>query len=365
MSLGLRFIALIFLMAASGSAAARPGDRADPGCRDGSPRDRCSPEERRRVRELFGMRSIEEHLTAGDQVRRVFYVDGNGRDLVAIAFVRSPGRDPLVSIHFPRIGGTPAREPFTAPVPRDVWENLLFRSQMFDRTVGPRPEPSDPSGGRIITVCSHSWIYTAESSDPTDPADLRPGSTTTRTEDACAHGLVQFFAIEVQRAALPLLPACAILDPRQHHDEASTIADCAMLHGDRLAAAEVMNRVYALRHARDLADLNKIEGLFDFRGKVDWNGERNGTEFGAQPRFWLTKMGEGGGRTNFYFDRIEGETAYRVRLSGSLVRTIEQGGESEPIRQRARVEQIWIYGPARVFQIESVSVGPFEPEQRR
>lgn len=255
----------------------------------------------------------------------------------------------------------PEPEPLSAPVPLPVWENILFRSQLFDRTLAPAPPlPAPPGEEESISICLHSWVYTVEASDPGSPADSRPARTRRKTEDACTHGLVPFFAIEAQRAALPLLPACAALDPDQHRNEASMLAACAMLHDDRMAAAEVMNRADALRHAHGLSDLDEVADLFDYRGSVDWNGERNATGSLAQARFWLTKMAEGR-PTNFYPERLEGESPYRVRLSGRLVRTIELDRNSEPVREEARVEQIWTFGPSREFQIERATVGAFEP----
>ena len=87
---GFRFVSLLFaITAAAPVAAQRPVDR---NCSDDRGVDRCSEEQQRRTRQLFSVRSIEEHGAAGDQVRRVFYVDGYGRDVVLIALVRAPGR---------------------------------------------------------------------------------------------------------------------------------------------------------------------------------------------------------------------------------------------------------------------------------
>lgn len=82
------FAALLLLATMQGEAQPRP----DPNCRDDRGTDRCAETEQRRMRELYGVRSIEEHQAAGDQVRRIFYVDGYGRDLILIAFVRTSGR---------------------------------------------------------------------------------------------------------------------------------------------------------------------------------------------------------------------------------------------------------------------------------
>ncbi|HEX8215926.1 MAG TPA: hypothetical protein VF577_00555, partial [Allosphingosinicella sp.] len=89
-------------------AAAAPAQQAvDPNCSDDRGLNRCSDEQQRQMRQLYAVPTIEEHAAAGEEVRRVFYVDGYGRDLILIAFVRSPGKDPEVRVHYPqRPGGT-------------------------------------------------------------------------------------------------------------------------------------------------------------------------------------------------------------------------------------------------------------------
>jgi hypothetical protein len=353
-----RLLALPVAIMAAGSAATAAQDNPGRNCTDDRGVDRCTAAQHREVLELFGMQPIEAHEASGDQVRRVFYVDGYGRDLVAIAFVRAAGRDPMLSVHFPRREGESPREPLTAMVPQRVWEDLLFRSQMFDRELAPPASSPSRPVVEAVPICLHSWVYTVEAADPASPADFRRAMIRRKVEDACQEGLAEVFAVEAQRAALPLLPACASLDPDQHRNPASILAACAMLHGDRMAAAAVMNRALALRRAHGPDDLIRIEGLFDYRGSVDWNGERAGGENNEAARFWLAKLGERD-QTNFYIDRLEGESAYRVRVAGSLVRPVEGNTSGNGPYERATVEQIWSYGPGREFQIETATVGPF------
>ena len=158
------------------AAPASPQGTPERDCRDDRGVDRCDEAQQRRVRELFGVRSIEEHRAAGDQVRRAFYVDGYGRDVVAIAFIRSPGRDPEVWVHYPRRDGEPTPEPLRAPVPRPVWNDVIERGEHFDRDVLSRPAPAAeprvarPAGDaaedpETIPLCLHSWVFTIEAVD--------------------------------------------------------------------------------------------------------------------------------------------------------------------------------------------------------
>lgn len=338
-----RAAALCLLLLAAPIAAQQRPDR---NCTDDRGVDRCAAEQQRRVRALFGARSIEEHEAAGDQIRRVFYVDGYGRDMVAISFVRAPGRDPTVFVHFPRREGEPASEPLQAPVPRAVWGDVLFRSAGFDRSFVPLAPGT-------TSICLHSWVYTIEASDP--PRHGRPARTRRKTEDACQDGPGETYAVELERAALALLPHCAALDPEQHRNEASMLAACRTLSGDRMAAAEVLNRAGAFRRVHGPDEVNLIAGHFDLsRASVDWNGARHPAGSGAAA-FWAAKMSEGG-HTNFYVESVEGISADRVRLTGWLAR-----GDGT----RARVEQNWVFGTIQEYWIESATVGPFERVAQR
>jgi hypothetical protein len=324
-------------------------------CSDDRGIDRCQPEQQRRVRELFGVEPIEAHRDAGDQVRRAFYVDGYGRDVVAITFIRPKGGDPSLWVHFPdRNPGRPP-EPLRAAVPLGVWNEVVERSSHFDRTLARSPAVKPASrGDQVITMCLHSWVYTIEASDPAD-AGGRPATVRRKTEDACDNGLGKAYADGLQKAAVSLLPHCDRLDPSQHRNEATLLSDCRLLRGDRLAAAEVMNRMHSLRSVDGPKDGVLINGLFDSDAQIIWAGEKFAT-FGGAADHWAKKIGEGQGRTTLFYDYIEGESAARVRFVGSLARTSADG-----TYRTARVEQIWVRKHDD-FVINSATVGPFLAE---
>ncbi|HYD37767.1 MAG TPA: hypothetical protein VEA60_09150 [Allosphingosinicella sp.] len=135
-------------------AFAPQSPRIEKECRGDRGLDRCA-EAQRQLRELYGLKAIEEHHAAEDQVRRAYIIDGYGRDLVAIAFVRTAGSDPTAWIHFPRRPGAAVREPLRAPVPKTVWEHVMERSSLFDRTLVPLPRVAEADG--TITICVHGW----------------------------------------------------------------------------------------------------------------------------------------------------------------------------------------------------------------
>lgn len=347
---------LIWFILALGSAQlAAAKERPDRNCTDDRGVDPCSAEQQRRVRDLFGVRSIEEHAQAGDQVRRAFYVDGYGRDVVAISFVRAPGRDPMLWVHFPNRDDEPRSEPLTAPVPDDVWRSVIERSAHFDRELVPLPgeaRPKRKDAYQDIVMCIHSWVFTVEATDPPKGNGQQP-TVRRRVEDACQNGLAEAYAGELRRAAVPLLPHCAQLDREQNRNEASLLSACRLLEGDRLAAAEVFNRVELLNDVEGPDDASSIRHLFESDAVVDWAGQRNEGS-GSAARFWATKIGEGEWRTLLYYDAIRGEGADRVRLTGLLNRPT--AGSNFQI---AKVEQIWTREGGN-FVIERISVAPFE-----
>ena len=330
--------------------------RPDPNCTDDRGVDRCSPEQQSRVRELFGVRTIEEHAAAGDQVRRAFYVDGYGRDVVAIAFVRARGSEPMLWVHFPREEGRGRAEPLTAPVPQAVWQEVIEESAHFDRQLVPLPDEvpvAQEDGEEIMAMCLHSSVFTIEATDPAEREGRQP-TIRRRTEDACQNGLTEAYAVELRRVAVPLLPHCARLDPELHRNEATLLSACRLLAGDRLAAAEVMNRVDPFHSVDGADDAALIRHLFDYQAIIDWNGQRN-SGAGSAANFWAAKMAEGEGRIILYYDTITGESAERVRLTGLLSRPA-----SGPGYENARVEQIRV-GDGDSYAIERITVGPFEP----
>jgi hypothetical protein len=354
---------LLFAAGFAGPEAAgeRPQARD---CSDDRGVNRCAADQQRRVRALFGVRPIEEHRDAGDQVRRAFYVDGYGRDVVAIEFIRAKGADPMLRVHFPTWPGEARVAPLTAPVDEQNWTALLRRSEHFDRSLMPVEEASKPNRRKrkgkeevdeqeVITLCLHSWVFTAEASDGADGAG-RATAVRSRTEDACDDGLTGAFAAEVEALAVSLLPPCAMLDPRQHRNDASRLSACRLLRGDRMAAARVFNTWDPFRWIDDAEDLGQLRSLFHNRAEIVWTGEANGSEKAAE--FWLRKRKEAKAQA-FFIDAVVGETLRRVRLTGTLQRFVEDAKDGH--WEASPVEMIWIE-EGDGYEVERATVGAFE-----
>jgi hypothetical protein len=351
-----RALALLWMFVCAAGA-----DAQTPPCTEDRLFDRCDPEQHRRVLELFGMPPIETHHEAEDWVRRAFYVDGYGNDVVAISFIRTRGREPFVSVHVPRRDGGPAQSPLIASVPQDVWVDVLRRSTLFDRELVP-PRP-DNSGWE--TICLHPWVWTVEGTDP--PPDVGPRTGIRRkVQNSCDYGPAGQFADELAIAALSLLSYCRSLDLADYRSEGLLLAECFKLHGDRNAAAVTRNRVADLQYASDFGQPSAMGLIFASDAVMELNG--NVQDAGEPEDIWSKQVW--GPRLNGTFmtvDAVEAESAARVTVVGTLSRSwpldpAEPDGPSR--RERARVELRWT-AYYDTFELARVSIGPFEAEPQR
>ena len=316
-------------------------------CADDRGRDRCAASAQQEMRTLYGVPSIEELAAAGAEVRRIFFVDGYGSDLVLIAFVRAPGRDPELQVHYPRQEGRTSAEPVRVAVTQAVWTEIAARGSTFDRNFAPIP-------GRGGSMCLHSWVYLIEAAEPSRYPG-RPFGVRRKVEDACQQDPGQAYAQEMQRIALPLVPHCAALDPDQHRNAASTFSFCRRLHGDRLAAAEVANIAMAFRSLRGSADAGRIAGLFADETAIEWAGEQYRGPGYRAGEFWASRSAPRAGTvTNLALERFDGETGARVRMVGRLSRSLGNAVET------AAVEQIWGRDVNGAMRLERATVGPWE-----
>lgn len=322
-------------------AAQTPAD----GCRDDHGRDRCASTEQAKARALFGATAIEAQAATGDEVRRVFYVDGYGNDLIAISAVHSRGRAPELRVDFPssdrRMSG-----PLTAPLPLALWRDINARTASLPWT--PPPPRKDPKGE--LSICLHAWVYTLEAANP---------GVRRLTEDACQRGPGQNFAIWLSDATVPLFPHCAALDKKKHRNSAALLRSCGILSGrDRVAAARAMNGADAFRGIGGEGDAARLAPYFAPAVAIDWAGDRPAPADAA--RFWAARMGPGDGSVaHLYVDSVEGMALNRVRLMGKLSRSTDTPRGRATGSEQAIVELRWARQPDGVFRITRATVGPW------
>lgn len=344
-------LALALFCTAAGAQQPGPLQAVAPECSDDRGTDRCSAEQHRRVLALFGLEPIETHLAAGGQVRRVFYVDGYGRDVAAITFERRPERDPMMSVHFPRSEGAAPRPPMEAQVPEPLFREIMAASEGFERDLAPLPRGSSDA------ICMHSWVYTVEAADP--PRGYERARTLRKTQDACGVSMAARFAHSVYTRAVPLLPHCALLDEDIYRNALTLLQSCSLLTGDRSAAAGAMNAAVPLRWSSEPDDTARVKRLFATRGTIDWNGERVSGLQGAAGTIWVDRVSTVRG-TDLAIERMHGLASDRVRLEGRLVRR-SQNAADETVYHEAPVTMNWVFAGTQQWEIESATVGAFSP----
>jgi hypothetical protein len=293
--------------------------------------------------ELYGVRSLDAHRAAGEQVRRVFYVDGHGRDLLLVAAVRAHRSEPTVSVHFPPQNGRTA-DPLRARMPRAAWREMLALPGSFDRE----------STAARQTVCLHGGTYLVEGSDP-DSSPGAPSALSRGRGGDCNPNSASAYAAVVERTTLALFPPCARI--ATHASPALRLAACGILHGDRLSAAEVLNRAEAFRMTYNASDTTRLAGLFTTQPEISWNGERTMREPAA---FWAARAAPVRGVTTFIVQSVDATSANAVRLTGTLSRAIDTPRGRATGMETARVEQTWRREEG-AFRVARAVVGPWQP----
>lgn len=296
----------------------------------------------------YGVRRIEAHRDAGDQVLRVFF--RHNQELALIAFVRAPGRDPTATVYFPRMPRQPAPAPMEAPIPEAVWNEALRRAAYADRSLVPLPPDPDDR-----TICMHPDVFFFERADPAVPTLELAGRVRRHDADACEDPPLVQFARDLQRLVIPLFPACDALDSAAWGSGVSRLMTCRRLSGDRLTAARIMNLAEPLRRMRPPEDLRNLEELIEPGATIDWNGRRRGTGDGSAAAFWHARFAEDHVDA-LWIDEAVGVSEHRVRLSGRLLR---YSSETSPTAKEARFEQIWATTYSGT-QIVSITVGPWQ-----
>lgn len=343
----LAFALGLFLLSATPAAAQRPPDEQ---CILHPQLAPCLQSDADHLVLTYGVRRIEQHRDAGEEVLRVSYF--HNEDLLLIAFVRAPGHDPTAYVYFPRRAGRPAVPPMQAPISQAAWSEAMQRAAYADRALAPVPETEADAQ----SICLHPWVYLFEASVPAEPATGTRARIRRYSATSCDDAPLVPFAADFRRLALPLFPACDALDPRAYGNPVLRFRTCRYLAGDRLAAAEVMNMAYPFRAARGPEDLRDLEELFAYDAAIDWNGRRRGAEDRNPAAFWLARMAEDQ-VNSFNVERAEGLADGRVRISGYLLRN--RPGVNDGTYLQAQFDQVWATTWSGT-RVASITVGPWE-----
>ena len=282
--------------------------------------ERCDPGVHENVLSLYSVPSIEALNQQQVWVRRVFFVDGYGRDVVLISFLRRPDEPPELEVVTPlRDDGT--RWPvMRAVVPPETWNRILSEDRFFDRElVEPTQEKREDLS---IVICIHSWVYTVEASDPerrqlNTAGAFEPPQIRRDVEDACSNGLGEQFATILSEHASDLLPYCAPHDADYFRNSVTRIAACAVLTGDRMTAGKLLKAAQILDSSpRYFGD--DIRRLFGTSSRLHRPDDDPGSEGARAATAWAALFPDNSyGFTRF--SRIHGENADRAVMEGRIV----------------------------------------------
>jgi hypothetical protein len=335
--------------------AATPGAFAQPAadevlynnCDDDDGEDQCDADVQRRVRSMFEVQSIEELGSAGAQVRRVFFVDGYGSDMPVVSFERVPGESPRVEVSVRTFGDEERVVKMVALAPLPVWASVLRETTYFDRTFAPLP-PGPPSDE--LSICLHSWVVTIEAADPNEERPIRRS-----TQDACNDGLAVGAGFEMARHAYELLPHCNALDLNNYRNVVVLLAACALLEGDRIAAAEATNRYEDLDGVYGEVRRQDFDDLLHENVRLDWPDEPTVNGVVDAAAYWTRHMND-----HWRYARsFHGEGPDRVTISGRLV----QRSARDRDRQGAAFEQVWVRENGFDFRLLEMRVGAFSRDE--
>lgn len=258
--------------------AADPQTPVDRDCMDDDLRDRCAAADRAKVEAELGLASIEAEAAAGSEVYRARFVDGYGRDMPAVAFVRRPGQDPMVEVQ-----GSGGRR-MTAPVEPDVWDAVVARARFADRELV--PVETAAGANALPPICLHSWVVVVEMANSRRDREIAP--VRRATQGACGGGLAMDYAFALAEKAVPALAPCRLIDRDRQRNDVTVLATCLGLEGDRFTAAALWN--HQLK-APQRWDESRTETMawqahlgMNARPVLDWQGQiatRDGTRGSA------------------------------------------------------------------------------------
>lgn len=337
---------LIFIMLASFAIPVTAQEAADfaSGCADDRGADRCSDAAVKSWRERYALPAIEQLADDGAAVRRVFYVDGYGRDVLAISAIRAKGASPIIELRVPRTGeAEPIRRLRT--ISENAWDQILADSAVAHR----RYQPEASADPEEISICLHAWVTRYEASDPRQLAQYIIGQqwqeaqTRAVTASACADTPTDAFGAKLAWIAADNFAECSALQAAGQRNGVSLLETCLALSGDTFAAAHATKALRGLellwiQIGKDRSWTDKVrEDYFlasqDMKssGSIDWDR--------------LSKLFAGVDFINFDVDQTHGIDSQHARMTGELSWTLATDDNdplTKPNRASRNVELMWI-----------------------
>lgn len=293
---------------------------------------------------------------AGVETYRVFFTNGYGRkEPTVVAFERRPGDEPKAVVY--TLDGKLER-----PVTEATWRMVQEDSRFADRKLVPLPPVKEGSEFvDSVTICSHPWGVVMELiNSPLSPAR----AVRSAQQNTCHAGLTTQFGFELARLAVEQFPACAALDPEDHRNDVTLLAECARLTGDKIAAASLANQlIHPFQMPTDSPEFwNRWMGR-NAQPELNWSGQiikdaargenSVGKFLAAQDERWILHLDP---------NRFEGVDARNAKVTGVFTRLKTLDDPERDIEEQADYEQVWTFDNSDDgWQLMTWRVGIFSP----
>ncbi len=216
----------------------------DRGCSDNRGNDRCDPEYHSIMRKLYGIESAKTLKSRKLDVRRVYIINGYGRDVIAVTFLRKEDGTAWVEILSPAwdLLKVQPRKLIGTLSPSD-WKKVVELTSLADNASGSKVsialalaniEEQTNDSEKPITLCIHGWGAVFE----TASGDFYAGSC--KDEEGVTKA---FDTLPIARA---VLPECTGFQLDEFRNMASLLAECQLLGGDRYIAFEAWTLANAI-----------------------------------------------------------------------------------------------------------------------
>lgn len=291
----------------------------------------------------MGVKTIEAEAADGVEVYRVRFIDGYGRDLPVVAFVRRPGESPSVEV------SASAEQKLVSPVSDEVWRKVRSESRYVDRELVPLK-------GAEEGICLHSWVAGVEMANT--QVDIPNGGRVRKIgQSTCNGGMAIDYGFKLVSWARSALPPCDMVEADKAGGDIGALTECLRFKGDRAAAASLYNA----RHpgipltSSERGDAAQWRAVLGVNGpaRLSWDGQEAVTDqqgTNAVAEFLVGRVISDPGLT-FESQSYRGLTGRRGEISG-VVRT----GDN----RTANYLQTWVWDPnMREWMLESWTVEAF------
>lgn len=311
----------------------------------------CGSSMQRWVDHYFRAPPAETYTARGGEVRRIFGVNAFGQGLVGVTFFGRAGGHAEVRVDFarPRRSSLVQPEPIHAELPDESWRQVMAATGDLSPLLTVSPEEREQG---VIAVCADGALWGVEATAGRGGPILRRMSNS--WDDRRLTRVAQAL-IALARSAFP---ACRALEPRDDVEQFG-LADCGLLSGDKMAAAEGLNRFNGAAIDRFMDEPEQVRPYLKESASLDWDGaEAHGA--GAFAELLVRRIQEG--HTSWLVAvEVVGEGHDRVRITGFVTAYVSRpSGESE--RRFAPFTQIWTRSAGGDFRLARMEVSAFSAE---